>query len=386
MEAIPYSRQWIDDADVEAVTSILQADFLTQGPAVDRFEASFNALHEVKHGIAVSSATAGLHIACLAVGVGNGDWVWTSPNSFVASANCAVYCGAKVDFVDIDPATRNMCGVKLAEKLERAAHEGRLPKAVVPVDFAGLPCDLAGMRGLADRYGFSIIEDASHAVGALLDGQPVGSRYADITVFSFHPVKIITTGEGGLCTTQSDELAYRLRLLRTHGITRDPAAMSRASDGPWYYEQVSLGFNYRMTDFQAALGTSQLTRLSALRAAREARTLRYDRLLQDLPLHLPGRPKDRVSAHHLYVIEIDETKTRADRAAVFAALRADQIGVNVHYIPIHLQTYYRNMGFAEGDFPNAEHYYRRAITIPLFPAMTDAQQNRVVDSLAQALG
>lgn len=385
MNIVPYSRQSIDDADVAAVVATLRSDFLTQGPAVPQFEAAFVARHNVAHGVAVANATAGLHIACLALGLGAGDRLWTSPNSFVASANCGLYCGAEVDFVDIDPVTRNLSVDALTAKLERAARDGTLPKILVPVDFSGLPCDLEAMRELADRHGFAIVEDASHAVGARFRGTPVGQRFADITVFSFHPVKIVTTGEGGLCATQDATLAERMRLLRSHGITRDPAEMSGESDGPWYYEQVGLGFNYRLTDLQAALGLSQLARLDDLHAARERRSRRYDSLLAALPLHLPVRLSDRQSAHHLYVVEIDETKSAATRSDVFAKLRADGIGANVHYIPIHLQPFYRAKGFKAGDFPCAESYYRRAITIPLFPAMTDADQERVVESLGRAL-
>lgn len=382
---VPYSRQWIDEADIDAVVRVLRSDFLTQGPEVEAFEQAFAGVHEAVHGVAFCNATAALHVACLALGVGPGDLVLTSPNSFVASANCALYCGADVGFVDIDPLTRNMSVTALAAKLEIASAEGRLPKVVIPVDFAGLPVDLREMRVLADRYGFAILEDASHAVGATYQGRPVGGQYADIAVFSFHPVKIVTTGEGGLCTTHDDALAARLRLLRSHGITRNPAEMTGSPEGAWYYEQTELGYNYRLTDIHAALGRSQLSRLDALRAAREARTRRYDDLLNGLPVRLPARIDDRSSAHHLYVVEIDEAAAGVGRAAVFAELRAAGIGVNVHYIPIHLQPYYRGLGFAQGDFPNAEAYYRGAISIPLFPAMTDAQQDHVVAALARAL-
>lgn len=385
MAAIPYSRQDIDEADIEAVVSVLTSDFLTQGPAVEAFEQAFAEVHAVAHAVAFCNATAALHIGCLALGVGPGDFVWTSPNSFVASANCALYCGADVDFVDIDPRTRNMSVPALEAKLAAAEKAGRLPKVVVPVDFSGLPTDLRELRGLADRYGFAILQDASHAVGASYDGLPIGGQYADISVFSFHPVKIVTTGEGGLCTTKDAKLAERLRLLRSHGITRDAKLMVGEPEGPWYYEQTDLGFNYRMTDIQAALGRSQLRRLPELHAAREARARRYDELLGSLPLHLPARLGDRESAHHLYVIEIDEALTDVTRASVFAELRAQGVGANVHYIPIHLQPYYRARGFTDGDFPHAEAYYRRAITIPLFPAMTDAQQDRVVDILTRSL-
>jgi len=385
MTRIPYSRQSIDDADIAAVEAVLRSDFLTQGPAVPQFEQAVADAHQVAHGVAVSNATGALHIGCLALGLGPGDRLWTSPNSFVASANCGLYCGAAVDFVDIDPATRNMSVTALADKLADGEREGTLPKVVVPVDFAGLPCDLAEIRALADKYGFAVLEDASHAVGARLDGRPVGSRYADITVFSFHPVKIITTAEGGLCATHDAALAEKLRLLRSHGITRDPGLMTGTPDGPWYYEQVMLGFNYRMTDMQAALGTSQLDRLPALHAAREARTQEYDRLLADLPLLLPARRNDRVSAHHLYVVEIDAARTSVDRATLFRELAADGIAGNVHYIPIHLQPHYRALGFGPGDFPAAETYYSRAVTLPLFPEMTDEQVERVVASLTRIL-
>ncbi|WP_458232753.1 UDP-4-amino-4,6-dideoxy-N-acetyl-beta-L-altrosamine transaminase [Roseateles sp. P5_E8] len=384
-EFIPYSCQDITDEDVRAVTDTLRSSFLTQGPAITAFEQAFALRHQVKHAVAVSNATAGLHIACLALGVGPGDTVWTSPNSFLASANCALYCGAAIDFVDIDPVTRNMSVSALSEKLARAQAAGRLPKVVIPVDFSGLPCDLKEMRALADQYGFKIVEDASHATGAAYQDKPVGGQYADLTVFSFHAVKIVTTAEGGLVTAQSDELAHRLKLLRSHGMTREPADMERTSEGPWYYEQVDLGFNHRMTDVQAALGLSQMARLEHMAAARQARADRYDELLADLPVKRPARVPDRSSAWHLYAIEVDASRTDATRLDVFAALREANIGVNVHYIPIHTQPYYRRFGFKLGDFPAAEAYYAQAISLPLFPAMTDEQQDRVVQVLRRAL-
>lgn len=301
----------------------------------------------------------------------------------MASANCALYCGAEADFVDIDPSSRNLSIEALTEKLRQADAEGRLPKAVIPVDFAGLPADLRELRELADRYGFAIIEDASHAVGAEYLDRPLGSGFADIAVFSFHPVKIITTGEGGICLTDDDALAQRLRLLRSHGVTRDPALMGAADPPSWYYEQVALGFNYRITDIQAALGSSQLTRLDALAARRDALARRYDDLLAGLPLVLPVRRNDRHSAHHLYVVEVEEPHRRDE---VFAGLRARDILANLHYFPIHLQPYYRARGFSDGDFPYAERYARRAITLPLFPAMTEAEQDVVVAALAELLG
>lgn len=385
MERIPYSCQAIEDADIAAVERVLRSAFLTQGPEIPRFESAIAALHGSAHAVATCNATAALHIACAALGLGPGDRLWTSPISFVASANCGLYCGAAVDFVDIDPVTRNISVPALAAKLEAADRDGALPKIVVPVDFAGLPAEMADIRKLADRYGFAIVEDASHAVGAVYQGRPVG-QLADITVFSFHPVKIVTTGEGGMAVTQRGDLAERMGLLRSHGITREPHLMTGEPEGGWVYEQIMLGWNYRMTDIQAALGSSQLERLPAMWQARDARARSYDSLLAGLPLILPARLADRQSAHHLYVVEIDEARSSANRRAVFDALQAAGIGANVHYIPIHLQPHYRAMGFAPGDFPHAEAYYRRALTIPLHPRLTDAQQERVVAALADALG
>jgi UDP-4-amino-4,6-dideoxy-N-acetyl-beta-L-altrosamine transaminase len=384
-DVIPYSCQDISEADIAAVVAVLRAPFLTQGPAVPKFEDDFRALHTSTYGVAVANATAGLHIACLALGAAPGVRVWTSPNSFVASANCARYCGATVDFVDIDPATRNMSVVRLAEKLERAARDRQLPRIVIPVDFAGFPCDMFAIRELADRYGFSILSDSSHAVGARYHSAPIG-HLADISVFSFHPVKIITTGEGGMCLTDDPTLAKKLRAARSHGITRDPADMVGTADGPWYYEQTSLGFNYRLTDIQAALGSSQIVRHAERVARRNYLAGRYDTHLMHLPVHLPIRANSYESAHHLYVIEVDEKKTATTRLQLFDALRADNISPNVHYIPIHLQPDYRTLGFAPGDFPNCERYYRRALSIPLYSSMSDEQQDRVIASLTRALG
>lgn len=385
MDFVPYSCQDIDDDDIAAVTRVLRSEFLTQGPLVPAFEAAFAKRHGVAHAVAVSNATAALHIACLALGVGPGSRVWTSPNSFLASANCALYCGATVDFVDIDPRTRNLSVAALADKLQRAEAAGQLPRVVIPVDFAGLPADLREMRTLADRYGFALLEDASHATGASYLGRPVGSDWADASVFSFHAVKIVTTAEGGLVTTRDAALARRLRLLRSHGMTRDAAEMEGTSEGPWYYEQVALGFNYRLTELQAALGLSQLRRLETMHARRVALAARYDTLLAGLPLRLPARLDDRTSAWHLYAVELDAPGTTRSRGEVFGALRAAGIGVNVHYIPIHTQPHYRRLGFARGDFPAAEAYYAQAISLPLFPALTEAQQQRVVDTLRAAL-
>jgi UDP-4-amino-4,6-dideoxy-N-acetyl-beta-L-altrosamine transaminase len=383
MALIPYSTQSIDEADIAAVTAALRRDFLTQGPAIPAFEGEFARRHDTRHAIAVSNATAALHLGCLALGVGPGSIVWTSPNSFVASANCARYCGADVDFVDIDPLTRNMSISALTEKLLLAKQNGKLPTAVIPVDFAGLPCDLREMRTLADQYGFRILEDASHATGASYLGAPVGSRWSDITVFSFHAVKIVTTAEGGMLTTNDDELAQTLRRLRSHGTTRNTDEMRGEPDGPWYYEQQELGFNYRLTDLQAVLGSSQLLRLEAMQRQRAALASRYDLLLADLNLTLPYYSSDRSSAWHLYVVEIQSPGP--SRRSVFEALRSADIGANVHYIPIHTQPYYRDLGFKTGEFPAAEAYYAQAISLPLFPALTESQQDYVAETLRKAL-
>ncbi len=384
MDRIPYSTQTITDEDIAAVVAALKSAFLTQGPAIARFESEIAALHALPHAVAMCNATAALHIACMALGLGMGDRLWTTPNSFVASANCGRYCGASVDFVDIDPVTRNLSVEALAAKLEAAERDGSLPKVVVPVDFGGLPCDMAEIRALADRYGFAVIEDASHAVGAEYQGRPVGA-FADVTVLSFHPVKIVTTGEGGVAMTANSELARRMALLRSHGVTRDADLIEGESEGGWYYQQVTLGYNYRITDLQAALGSSQLTRLPELWARREALARRYDEKLAALPLLLPARRADRRSAHHLYVVEIDPARSNASRKTVYDALQAAGISANVHYIPIHLQPDYRRLGFGPGQFPAAEAYYDRALTIPLYPKLTEDQQDRVIAVLAEAL-
>ena len=333
----------------------------------------------------MANATCGLHIGCLALGVGPGSRVWTSPNSFLASANCALYCGASVDFVDIDPVSRNMSVDALRAKLDRAARSRELPNVLIPVDFSGLPCDLREMRELADQYGFRILEDASHATGASYRGRPVGSQYADISVFSFHAVKVITSAEGGMVTTRDHELDRQLRLLRSHGMTREPESLQGVPEGPWVYEQHLLGFNYRLTDMQAALGESQLKRIVSMQKARQTLARIYDELLATLPLRLPVQLADRESSCHLYVIEVDDQRCSASRGRVFSAMRSAGIGVNVHYIPIHLQPYYASLGFRPGSFPAAERYYACALSLPLFPAMTNVQQGQVVDALASAL-
>ncbi len=380
---IPYGRQDITPEDIEAVVETLRSDFLTQGPAVPRFERTVADHVGAAHGVAVNSATSALHIACLALGLGPGDWLWTSPVTFVASANCALYCGARVDFVDIDPATCNMSVAALEQKLETAQRENRLPKIVVPVHLCGQSCDMAGIADLSRRYGFRIIEDASHAVGGSYRNGKVGDgRYADVTVFSVHPVKIVTTAEGGMAMTNDPALAAQMGLLRSHGVTREPALMQRDPDGPWAYDQIELGYNYRMTDLQAALGVSQMGRIDAYVDRRRALAARYDALLAGLPLATIAQLPDAVSAFHLYPVRVDA----GIRKQVFEDLRAAGIGVNVHYIPVHLQPWYRAIGFGPGDFPEAERYYAEAISLPLYPTMTEAQQDEVVTALRKALG
>lgn len=384
---IPYGRQSVDQADIDAVVEVLRSDWLTQGPTLERFETAMAERCEAGFGVAVCNATAALHIACLAAGLGPGDGLWTSPNTFLASANCGRYCGADVDFVDIDPLTWNLDTKALARKLEAAEAAGTLPKVLVAVAFSGQSCDLHAVAELARRYRFTVIEDASHAVGAHYAGRPVGcGAFADMTVFSFHPVKIVTTGEGGMVLTNRPELAEHLRRLRSHGMTRDPAQMDEPSHGPWYYQQVELGFNYRMTDMQAALGLSQLGKLDGFLARRRALVARYQTLLADLPLSLPTIQAEAESAWHLYVVRLHTGALRVSHRQVFEGLRAAGIGVNVHYIPVHLQPYYRDLGFTAGDFPEAEAYYAQALSLPLYPAMTDAQQDYVVEQLRRLLG
>ena len=377
---IPYGRQDISEDDIDAVTEVLRSDFLTQGPAVPRFEAAVAAATGAAHAVASNSATSSLHVACLALGLGEGDWLWTVPNTFVASANVGLLCGARVDFVDITPDTYLMDPDALEAKLARAAADGRLPKVIVPVHFAGQSCDMARIGAAARAHGVKVLEDASHAIGAAYRGAPVGGcAHSDICVFSFHPVKIVTTAEGGCATTQDAELAHRMELFRSHGITREPGRMRSESPGGWYYEQLELGLNYRMTEMQAALGASQMTRLAGFVDRRNALAARYDELLADLPVIRPAQGPDARSSYHLYPVQVE------DRARVFAALRADGIGVNVHYIPVHLQPYYRDLGFGPGDFPEAERYYDRAISLPLYAGLSDADQDTVVAALERAL-
>lgn len=383
---IPYGRQSISEDDIAAVIDVLRSDFLTQGPAVPRFEEAVANRVGARHAVAVNSATSALHIACMALGLGPGDLLWTTPNTFVASANCGRYCGADVDFVDIDPVTYNLSVERLAEKLEAADKAGRLPKVVVPVHFSGQPCDMAEIRVLADRYGFRIIEDASHAVGATYRDSIIGDcRHSDMVVFSFHPVKIVTTGEGGLVLTNDDELAARLAMLRSHGITRDPQRLELKDAPGWYYEQQMLGYNYRMIDIEAALGVSQLQRLDAFVERRNALARRYDAALRDMDITTPVVRQDRLSSFHLYVVRLPGHDPARHRR-VFEAMRAGGVGVNLHYMPVHLQPDFRTLGFAEGMFPESEAYAQSVMSLPMFPDLSDEDQDRVVDTLRNCLG
>jgi UDP-4-amino-4,6-dideoxy-N-acetyl-beta-L-altrosamine transaminase len=381
---IPYGRQDIAQEDIDAVEAVLRSDFLTQGPMVPAFEKAVAEYVGAHHAVAVNSATSALHIACLALGLGPGDLLWTVPITFIASANCARYCGAEVDFVDIDPATRNMSVPRLDEKLQAAAKTGRLPKIVVPVHFTGRPCEMAEIHALCRRYGCFVVEDASHAVGALYGEHRIGGCvHSDITVFSFHPVKIVTSAEGGMAITNDADLARRMQLFRSHGMERDPARFTEPPEGAWIYEMQALGYNYRLSDLHAALGLSQMRRIDAFIAARTALAARYDDLLADLPVVRPSPLVGMTSAWHLYVIELDAPdKSRGD---VFATLRARGIGVAVHYIPVHIQPYYRALGFAPGDFPASERYYARALSLPMFPALDLDRLSEVIRGVRNAL-
>lgn len=382
---IPYGRHSISEEDVQAVVEVLRSDWLTQGPMVNRFEIAVQDHCGVAHALAVSSGTSALHLACLALGFGPGDILWTSPNTFVASANCALYCGGEVDFVDIDPRTYNLSVDALEQKLITAKGEGRLPKVVMPVHFAGQSCDMERIQVLARQYGFFVIEDACHALGGSYLDVPVGScRHSDLTVFSFHPLKTITTGEGGMVLTNAPELHQRLTLLRSHGINKDPASMSGAGNGGWYYEQVALGYNYRMTDMQAALGLSQLQRIDDFTARRRALVKRYNDALGALPLTTHWQDPHCSSAYHLYPISLHGGAEQ--RRYVYDKLHAAGIQTQVHYIPVHTQPFYRESGFHVGEFPNAEAYYAGALSLPLYASMSFDDQDRVIAVLSEALG
>ncbi|WP_448525383.1 UDP-4-amino-4,6-dideoxy-N-acetyl-beta-L-altrosamine transaminase [Parathermosynechococcus lividus] len=382
MDYIPYGRQDITPADIEAVIAVLKSDWLTQGPQINAFETALAHYCGANYAVAVSSATAALHLACLAAGLGSGDTLWTSPITFVASANCGLYCGAKVDFVDIDPHTYNLSVSALEQKLAIAAQRGTLPKVLIPVHLAGQSCEMAPIAALAQRYGITVIEDASHGIGGQYQGNPIGNcQYSTMTVFSFHPVKIMTTGEGGAILTNEPEIYQRLLRLRTHGITRDPQQMIGQSHGPWYYQQLDLGYNYRLSDLHAALGRSQLQRLGEFVAQRQFLAQRYNHLLGDLPLTLPAQHGDTASSWHLYIIRLKLDQIKCSHREVFEALRAAGIGVNLHYIPVHTQPYYQQLGFRWGEFPAAEAYYREAISLPLYYGLTVEQQDYIIQVL-----
>ena len=379
---IYYGRQDINQDDIEAVRAVLTSDFLTQGPAIERFEKTVASYCGAKYAVAVCNATAALHIACRAAGLKQGDVLWTAPNTFVASANCGLYCGSDVDFVDIDAQTYNMSTQELEKKLASSAKK---PKVLVPVHFSGQPCDMEQIHRLAKDHNITIVEDASHAIGAEYKGERIGScKYSDMTVFSFHPVKIITTGEGGMVLTNNPDLYEKLRLYRSHGITRDPNLMS-CNDGSWYYEQIDLGYNYRVTDMQAALGTSQMKRLPEFLQRRRYLAKRYDELLADLPLTLPYQMEGTNSSWHLYVACFREDASLTKKERLFQEMKKHGITLNMHYIPVHLQPYYQNIGFVHGDFPVSEAYYEKAFTLPLYYGLSDEEQVTVVEALRDSL-
>jgi UDP-4-amino-4,6-dideoxy-N-acetyl-beta-L-altrosamine transaminase len=383
---IPYGRQEISQQDIDAVVDVLKSDFLTQGPKVPTFESALTSHTGAEYALAVNSATSALHIACMALGLGEGDWLWTSPITFVASANAGLYCGAKVDFVDIDSRTYNLCPNKLEKKLEVASLDGCLPKVLVPVHLCGQPCDMKRIRELCNKYNVKIVEDASHAIGGSYQGEPIGScKYSDITVFSFHPVKIVTTAEGGAALTNDHELATKMGLYRSHGITRSHDDMTETSHGAWYYQQVTLGYNYRMTELQAALGISQMMRLTEFVATRHKIAERYNFLLKDLPVQIPYQLENTYSGLHLYVIRLQLDDISATHKEVFDELRANQIAVNLHYIPVHMQPYYKSMGFRYGGFPDSEQYYKEAISLPMYPSLSQSDQDKVVNVLISSL-
>lgn len=375
---IAYGKQDVRQDDIDSVIDVLKSDFLTQGPMVPKFEGALSQISDVKYVTAVNSATSALHLACLALDVKPGDLIWTVPNTFVASANCALYCGAAIDFVDIDPQTSNMSVALLELKLQVAQMSGKLPNVVIPVHFSGEPCDMASIKELSVEYGFKIIEDASHAIGGQYEDKLIGScQYSDLTVFSFHPVKIITSGEGGAVLTNCPLVDKKLKLLRSHGITRDRELMVYPSDDAWYYEQIDLGYNYRMTDIHAALGLTQLTRLHEYVEKRQSIASRYDQELNGSNLKIPYRNPANKSALHLYVIQVELSKHKS----IFHKLRDNNIGVNLHYIPVHTQPYYQKLGFAWGDFPNSENYYNRAISLPMYPTLTEDEQTFVIKTV-----
>lgn len=380
---IYYGKQFIDEQDINAVVEVLKSDFLTQGPVIEKFEKAVAEYCGAKYAVAVTNATSALHIACLAAGLDKGDMLWTSPITFTASANCGRYCGADVDFVDIDDSTYNMSISALKEKLEKSKIK---PKVVVPVHLAGQSCEMQEIYDLSKQHGFTVIEDASHAIGADYKDTKVGScKYSDMTVFSFHPVKIITAGEGGMVLTNNEELYKKLTLYRSHCITRDENLMTKEADGPWYYQQIDLGFNYRMTELQAALGLSQLAKVDKFVARRRQLAERYNELLKDLPLKLPYQNPDTDSSWHLYIVRVDFNKIKKTKKDIFAEMKAKGVCLNLHYIPVHTQPYYQNLGFKNGDFPVSEKYYEEAFTLPLYYSLTDEQQEYIVSTLKEVL-
>ena len=379
---IPYGRQSISEKDIESVVNILRSDFLTQGPTIEIFEEKVAMYCNAKYAVAVSNATAALHIACLSLGLSKSKTLWTSPNTFVASANCALYAGANIDFVDIDPNTYNISIEKLKQKLEIAKSNHCLPDILVPVHFSGLSCDMEKISKLSKEYNFQILEDASHAIGGDYQNKPVGNcEFSEAAVFSFHPVKIITTGEGGMVLTNREDLYEKLIRLRSHGITKNSKYMTHEADGSWYYQQVELGFNYRMTDIQAALGVSQMDRLKSFIERRTQLADRYDRILNNLPIKLPTRVPYAKSSWHLYVIRLNTSEIKKSHKEIFESMRQNGVGVQLHYIPVHTQPYYQNLGFKNGDFPESEKYYAEAISLPLYYDLKEEEQDRVVGIL-----
>lgn len=383
---IPYGKQEITQSDIDSVVEVLKSDFLTQGPVVPVFEEHIKNFCGSKYAVATNSATSSLHSACHALGVSKGDIVWTSANTFVASSNCAIYCGATVDFIDIDPRSFNICLNKLESKLILAKKSGKLPKVVIPVHLTGQSCDMKKIYELSLTYSFKIIEDASHSIGSKYLDKYVGScDYSDITIFSFHPVKIITTGEGGVATTNDENLAEKLNLFRSHGITRDSELMRKHPDGPWYYEQIDIGYNYRMTELQAALGISQLERIESMISKRHLIANEYDKKLSNLPLRVPWQDKKSHSSYHLYVIRLNLNQINISHRDFFIEMRNEDILVNLHYIPVYFHPYYKKLGFKEGHCPEAEKYYADAVSIPMFPTLTDKDQNKVINTIKSIL-